>query len=123
MKPIDEISVKIIIGIGGTDCDIDVPLEATIGDVIEALVDANLLQSFNGYTRCVFYKSESFFDVSFEVKYSDRSKTIKECGWETGDVFVVAYEALYGCPFAKEVPGIIPDCMLINWRGYDISEL
>lgn len=122
MKPTDEISVRIIKGIDGADCDIDVPLEATIRDVIEGLLAANFLESNNGSTGYNFYRRESDGGISFDVKYSDQSKRIKECGWKNGDVFVVAYEALYGCPFAKEVPGIVPDCMLINWLGYNISE-
>ena len=30
---------------------------------------------------------------------------------------------LYGCPTAKEVPGIVPDCMLTEFEGYTWEKL
>jgi len=29
---------------------------------------------------------------------------------------------LYGCPTAKEIPGIVPDCMLMEFDGYTWEE-
>ena len=113
----DEVCVKIIWGLSNADCDIDVPVDATIRDVIEGLVNEGFLESDVAPTEIVFYRKDT------GVKYDDRSKTIKEYGWENGDIIVAKYEALYGCPSAKEVPGIGPVCMLIYWNGCDIIDL
>ena len=42
----DEINVKVVKGIGGADCDIDVPSDATVGDVIIGLINEGFLEAY-----------------------------------------------------------------------------
>lgn len=95
MKPFDEISVRIIIGIVGPECYIDAPLDITMGDIIAELVNAKIMYSDTDITKTVFYKRNTNNVISFDIKYDDLSKTIKEYGWNNGDVFVAICEVLY----------------------------
>lgn len=76
-----EISVKIVKGIGGADCDIDVPVDATVGDVIVGLISEGFLDADTSSATAVLYNKDEDGGISSGVKYDDRSKTVKECGW------------------------------------------
>ncbi len=88
----EEISVKIVKGIGGADCDIDVPIDATVGDVIVGLIDEGFLDTDTPSTTNVLYDRDA--EISFGVKYDDRSKTVKEYGWQNGQTLVAVSEGV-----------------------------
>lgn len=123
-KKMEEISVKIIIGIGGYDVDIDVPITATIGDVISGLIDEGILPADAPGLTNVLYNKNRNDDISTYIKYDDRSKTIEEYGWQNGQAIIaVGYSVAYGCPTAKELAGLVPECMLSEFKGIIITEV
>lgn len=92
----DEINVKIIEGITGQDCDIDVPLDATIGDVLIGLVNEGFISPDNQSGRNVLYNKDGNQGTPQGVKYDDRNKTVKEYGWQSGQSFAVMFDAIAG---------------------------
>ena len=48
------------------------------------------------------------------MKYVDYNKKISEYNWHNGQEVFATYEVLYGCPTSNDVPGLVPECMLIS---------
>lgn len=90
----EEISVKIVKGIGGAECDIDVPIDATVGDVIVGLTNEGFLDADTPCATIVLYGKDADGSVSSDEKYDDRSKTIKEYGWQNGLNLVAIFEGV-----------------------------
>ena len=84
----EEINVKIVKGIGGADCDIDVPVDATIGDVIVGLIDNGVLEREEEAMMWVLYSKDGHQNTPQGTAFDDRSKTVKEYGWQEGQVFI-----------------------------------
>ena len=92
----EEINVKVVKGIGGADCDIDVPMDATVGDVIVGLVNEGFLDPDSTSATTVLYNKDADGGISSGVKYDDRSKTVKEYGWQKGQTLVAVSEGVAG---------------------------
>ncbi len=92
----EEINVKIVKGIGGADCDIDVPMDATVGDVIVGLINEGFLDTDTPSATTVLYNKDADGGISSGVKYDDRSKTVKEYGWQKGQTLVAVSEGVAG---------------------------
>ena len=92
----EEINVKIVKGIGGADCDIDVPMDATVGDVIVGLINEGFLEADTQTATTVLYNKDADGGISSGVKYDDRSKTVKAYGWQKGQTLVAVSEGVAG---------------------------
>ena len=94
----EEITVKILRGLDGdgAECDIDVPVDATVGDVITGLVSEGFLQPDSQSGKVVLYNKDADGGISAGVKYEDRSKTVKEYGWKNGQTLVAQYDVVAG---------------------------
>ncbi len=92
----EEIKVKVVKAISGEDCEIDVPVDATVGDVILGLVNEGFLTADTQDTKNVLYNKDADGGYQSGVKYDDRSKTVKECGWQNGQSFIAVTEAVAG---------------------------
>ena len=92
----EEINVKIVKGIGGADCDIDVPMDATVGDVIVGLINEGFLDADTPSATTVLYNKDVDGGISSGVKYDDRSKTVKEYGWQKDQTLVAVSEGVAG---------------------------
>ena len=92
----EEINVKVVKGIGGADCDIDVPLDATVGDVIVGLINEGFLEADTPSAKTVFYNKDEDGGISSNVKYDDRNKTVNEYGWQKGQTLVAVSEGHAG---------------------------
>lgn len=90
----EEINVKVVRGIDGSDCDIEVPTDATVGDVIVGLVNEGFLNADNSSARNVLYNKDANGGISSDGKYYDRSKTVKEYGWQNGQTLIAIYESV-----------------------------
>ena len=90
----EEINVKVVMGISGAVCDIDVPIDATVGELIEGLVNEGFLYAESPSTTIVLHNKDVDGDISSVVEYNDRSKTVKEYGWQNGQTIVVYYNCL-----------------------------
>lgn len=118
-----EIQIAIVRVSDNISCDIDVPLDATIGDVIVGLINEGFLEpdypsSIN--TLCSIDCTFNWDSVT--GKYCDRSKTIKEYGWQYGQTIKAVRECVaYGCPTAKELPGLVPECMLAHFDTFSFD--
>lgn len=82
-----KISCTIIAGGSGATCDIDIPVEATVGDVIAGLIKAGFLDADISVAPIVFY------DKRNERVYKDSNMTIEECGWTDGQILEALYYA------------------------------
>ena len=123
-KKMEEISLKIFIGFGGYDVDIDVPITATVGDVISGLIGEGILHADTAGLRNELYYENNNEDISTYIKYDDRSKTIEEYGWQNGQTIIAVSEGVaYGCPTAKDLPGLVPECMLLDFKGFIVGEV
>lgn len=125
-KETKEINITIVNHFGGT-LDIEVPTGATVGDLIEGLIAEGFL-SPEGYSNGGYYffkRGEEPQDVHSEyILRDERYKPIEEMGWENGDELMVSFLAiLYGCPTAKELPGLVPECMLSDFKGFIVGEV
>lgn len=110
---VETINVKIVKGIGGADCDIDVPMDATVGDVIVGLINEGFLDPDSTSAATVLYNKDADGGISAGVKYDDRSKTVKEYGWKNGQSFVaVCSTAEGGIPVF--IPILLPDMRMIE---------
>ena len=81
---IQEIKVKIINGVTGFDCDIDVPIDADISDIIVGLINEQFLEPENDSSTGIWVLKDS--DQGHE--YVNRNKTVQEYGWQDGQIFV-----------------------------------
>ncbi len=72
-----KISITIKGPYGSEDYDIDVPVDATIGDVIIGLISAGILKAETDGVR-------NYLCLSGNAKEISRNKTIGECGWKIG---------------------------------------
>lgn len=81
------INCIIINGHTMTDCDIDIPVEATLGEVISDLVRVGFMDEDITVAPIVFYNKDN------GVVYKERNMTIEECGWEDGQTLVAVYYA------------------------------
>ena len=91
---LQEISVKIIKGVGGADCIIDVPVDATVGDVIVGLTHEGFLEGDTCSATTVLYNMDEEGGISSYVKYDDRSKTVKEYRWWEGQTIIAVSEGV-----------------------------
>lgn len=89
----EEISVKIVNGISGADCDIDVPTDATIGDVIIGLINEDFLWS-ELFSTWVLYNMEIEGRITSKVKYNNLNMTVKKYGWRTGKCLVAVLKRI-----------------------------
>lgn len=120
----DHISVTIFMGIGGGVVEFDVPVDATVGDVIVELINAGLLDADTPSTTTVLYTKDADGGIFSGVKYDDRSKTVKEYGWQSGQTLIAIYECVaYGCPTGKELPGLVPECMLAHFDTFSFDSV
>ena len=86
----EEINVKVVRFGYGADCDIEVPIDVTVGDVIEGLIYYGFLAPDNPPEAInVLYGMDG-------PKYDDRSKTVKEYGWQKGQTLVAVSEGVAG---------------------------
>lgn len=92
----EEINVKIVCGIGGADCDVDVPVDATVGDVITGLLNDAFLSPEEPGMSWVLYDKNGHQDTPQGTKYDDRSKTVKEYGWQNGQTLVAVAKGIAG---------------------------
>ena len=93
----EEINVKIVKGLDGKDCDVDVPMDATVGDVIVGLIDNGFLDPDNPPAAInVLYNKDGKQGTVAGTKYDDRSKTVKEYGWETGQTLCALADVTAG---------------------------
>lgn len=119
-----EITVRVVKGISGADIVLGVPVDATIGDVICGLIAEGFLDSDTDSTTTVLYNKDADGGISSAVKYDDRSKMVKEYGWQNGYTFIaVSVSVAYGCPTAKELPGLVPECMLARFETFSFDSL
>ena len=122
---VETIKAKIVKGFGGADCDIDVPMDATVGDVIASLINEGFLDADTPSATTVLYNKDADGGISSGVKYDDRNKTVKEYGWKNGQSFV-AVCSTGGVPMAEFIPILLPDMRLIEAEihnlYYDISK-
>ena len=72
-----EITVRIFKESTGDSLDVDVPMDATIGDVIIGLSEEGFLDRDNWISSTTLYGLDG-------SGYTDRKKTIEDCGWENG---------------------------------------
>lgn len=118
------INVKIVKGIDGAECDIDVPMDATVEDVIIALINEGFLGGETRLTPWIIYNAYSDGDISTGVKYDDRNKTIMEYGWENGQTLVATTETCDGCGLLISIR--LPNSTEIEIRDaqcYDCADL
>jgi len=87
-----QINVKVVNGIGGEDCDVEMPIDTTVGELIVGLVNAGFLASDYHYASYMLYD----LDVTSGIKYDDYNKTAKEYGWQNGQVFVAVSKSVAG---------------------------
>ena len=87
-----QINVKVVNGISGEDCDVKMPIDATVCELIEGLVNTGFLASDYLYASYVLHD----LGVTSGIKYDDYSKTVKEYGWQNGQVFVAISESVAG---------------------------
>lgn len=92
----EEINVRILKGLDGKDCEIDVPADATVGDVIIGLVNEGFIEADTQSAMTVLYNKDADGGISSGVKYDDRSKTVKEYGWQNGQTLVAVSTAVAG---------------------------
>ena len=64
--------------------------------------------------------------TGIELSGSDR---LSLAGVQDGDPFYtpdrtgIQQPPLYGCPSAKQVKGLVPDCMLTEFEGLEVEQL
>ena len=75
---------------------IDVPMDATVGDVIVGLINEGFLDADTPSATTVLYNKDADGGISSGVKYDDRSKTVKEYGWQKGQTLVAVSEGVAG---------------------------
>ncbi len=85
---IQEINVKIINGVTGADCDIDVPIDADISDIIVGLINERFLEPENDSYTGIWVLKDSYQGLI----YDNRNKTVQEYGWQDGQTFVAFKE-------------------------------
>ena len=83
-----------------------------VEDMLEQLEEASL----------IFPKSSTDFWVCTlegETKSLDLDMSFAEIGLKNNkNVIYISLRALaYGCPSAEEVPGLVPECMLVKYEG------
>lgn len=81
---VQEIRVKIINELTGFECDIDVPIDADIYDIIIGLIMEQFLEPENDSCTGIWVLKDS--DQGHE--YVNRNKTVQEYGWQDGQTFV-----------------------------------
>lgn len=121
---VEIINVKIVKGIGGADCDIDVPIDATVGDVIAGLINESFLEVESPTCRYEFYNMDTDGGIYSGLRYDDRRKTIKEYGWKKGQTLVAVSPSIDGCGLLISIR--LPNSNEIEIRDaqcYDCSEL
>ena len=60
----------------------------------------------------------------YNILYKDRLLTIEEANWYDGMHLGLTRDyVLYGCPTAKELPGLVPECMLSDFKGFIVGEV
>ena len=117
LEELKEINVCIN-NVFSSDCDVDVPLDATVGDVIARLIDCGFLYAetvAERITLCsVDYECIDIQKGIFQgTEYYNRNRTIGEYNWQPGQVIVAVRTCVaYGCPTAKDLPGLLPECMI-----------
>ncbi len=116
----EEINVKIVKGFGGADCDIDVPMDATVGDVIVGLINEGFLDADTASATTVLYNKDADGGISSGVKYDDRSKTVKEYGWHKGQTLIAVCSTCDGGAVCM-TSVVLPDMQAINYVGYPDS--
>ncbi len=62
----------------------NVSLDATVGDVITALINVGFLDTDS--QNHIYNVTEE--ELNVELIYDDRSKTIKEYGWQNGKIIL-----------------------------------
>ena len=77
----------IINGHTWADCDIDVPVEATVGDIIVGLINVGFLDADTSVASIVLYNKNN------DMVYKDRNMTIEECGWADRQTLVAVHYA------------------------------
>lgn len=103
------IELSVFIGSYSNECvGLTVSSNTTIGEIVAFLTENGFLEKAN--IPLVFYEK----DGSHSVNCDNFDKTISECNWHNGQEVFVAYAALYGCPTANGVSGLVPECMLIS---------
>ena len=93
---VPNINLTIINGIGGAKCDIDVPMDATIGDVIVGLINEGFLDADIRISPTVLYNMDADDGISSGVKYDNRSKTVYDYGLKDGQKLVAVTESADG---------------------------
>lgn len=119
-----EITVRVVKGISGADVVLGVPVDATIRDVIYGLIAEGFLDEDTPSATTVLYNKDADGGIFSGVRYDDRSKTVKEYGWQSGQTLIAIYECVaYGCPTGKELPGLVPECMLAHFDTFSFDSV
>ncbi len=88
----NEINVKIVNGYSGEDCNVDIPLQATLNEVITQLIDCGFLLKDSPNKHNVLYNKDVNGGINACNAYRDRECTIESIGWNNGQVFIAMYE-------------------------------
>ncbi len=85
-----------------------------IDELIEALISEGFIEKKDEYCDYTFSASNGVF---ISGRLEENKKTLKESGILHNTTLYVGTNALYGCPTAKDVYGLVPDCMLVKYSS------